>query len=128
MPGLLTSYNEIEIVAPNHRLDVATGEMERCYPAADFRVLELDEIAGKASPALSEQLGRLEMPLVIGLTGGMDSLLTLAASLPVSAKAEYYTYYSPDQERPVALRLGRLETKPPAGSRIAASWSWADRP
>ena len=98
LPGLLTPYDGVEVVMPNHRLDVRSGEMERFYPDTDFVVRDPDEIVARVAPALSGQLERLDRPLAIGLSGGMDSRLTLAASRPVQSRARYFTYYKPDVE------------------------------
>lgn len=98
LPGLLTAYDGVELVMPNHRLDVGPGEMQRFYPDTDFVVREPDEIVARVAPALSGQLERLDRPLVIGMSGGMDSRLTLAASRPVHTRAQYFTYYKPDVE------------------------------
>ena len=99
MPGLLTPYEGVEIVTPNQRFEVASRTMTRFYPARDHEVLPEREIVDTVVPALSGQFARIAQthPLVVSLSGGMDSRLTLAATRPIAGKATYLTYNSPSR-------------------------------
>lgn len=117
MPGLETLFAEVTSLTPNHFFCLNTATNTRYFPDQPFRERPLDEIVSQLVPMLQGQCLALAKAgtyrLQIGLSGGMDSRLTLAASRPIKDSAEYVTYFtetSPvfSQDIKIATQLAKM--------------------
>ena len=79
----------------NHCLDLQTMQTRRFWPAREFRQPQsAEQLAADAIAAVRRNLtAASDLPLVIGLTSGRDSRVTLAACEPaVRREAAFYTW------------------------------------
>lgn len=100
MPGLLTEFDDIEIITPNQRFDVEKRSMSRFYPDRELSELDPKDIAHQVAPLLKGQLEKLSesYKLAFSLSGGLDTRVTLAMSRTVAHKSSYFTYYTSGSE------------------------------
>ncbi len=94
LPGSGSRYAEVKHLAPNHYLDLHTGQKHRFWPAAARNEISLDTAASAIAHLLSQTMLSVTREfehLALMITGGMDSRLVLAAGREVAEKLEYVT-------------------------------------
>ena len=81
-PGLVTAYEGVSQLWPNHYLDLETGKAHRFWPLFPIERLDLEAGAERAVEYLSNILSGAarRSPLYLWLTGGYDSRVLFAAS------------------------------------------------
>ncbi len=84
LPGEVSPFRQVKHLLPNHYLDLATGRVERYWPARNFERLSLDDCVEQCAATLSNLMlsAHRRFDLAISLTSGWDSRLVLAASKP----------------------------------------------
>lgn len=103
-PGRQTPYRGVTILTPNHRLDVATGEVARFYPREAPAPLTLDEATAIITDGVVTALRAVGRPLILGLTAGIDSRATLALALRAGIRFQSFTHvHDKYAERDAAL-------------------------
>lgn len=90
--GNATAFDEVKALLPNHYLDVENNNAYRFWPMEELQSLECEQayepcnaILGGIFYALTERY-KIALPV----TGGLDSRLLLAASLPYRDKIFYF--------------------------------------
>jgi hypothetical protein len=93
-PGDVTPFPGVRLLIPNHKLDLASGRMERFFPTGPVPARTPD-----AAAALCIRTGRRVLkalirrgPVAVSLTAGLDSRVTLALSWPCRKWLRYFTY------------------------------------
>lgn len=83
-------------VPPNQFFDVDENKFVRYFPNHDHEILNKTRIIREVSSNLKDQLKVLSKrySLKIGISGGLDSRLTLAASKQTADANSYFTYHS----------------------------------
>ncbi len=97
-PGRITPWREIVFLTANTALALATGTVRRVWPRRPIVERSVDEAAERAAELISGQMKFLAdsgRPLVVSLTGGIDSRTTLAAAREISDRIECFTYCAP---------------------------------
>ena len=97
LPGDRTLYADVRLLLPNHYLDLATGRPARYWPSADLPVVPLREAIAAASDTLRNLLESAghRFDLMLALTAGWDSRLTLAAARHRAQNMFLYTTVLP---------------------------------
>jgi len=100
LPHDLTPYSEIKVLLPNHYLDLKTGTTHRYWPLPEKQ----ESIHQNTAISLCSELlqGSIDgaarrFNLKMGISSGLDSRLSLAASKKVKDKITYFTYRIPDR-------------------------------
>jgi hypothetical protein len=117
-PGDATPYGGIKALLPNHYLDLRTGRPCRYWPNADLPAMPLREAIRKSSEILRGLMEGVQhrSDLMLALTAGWDSRLTLAASRSMTREIFHFTAVfsdtavgDPDVTVParLLLKLGR---------------------
>jgi hypothetical protein len=130
MPGRSTPWSGIVYVTANMILDVETRRLRRAFPRRPLRPLTCEAAAALIAPRLQGQVAALVStgrPIVISLTGGLDSRVSAAASRSVHGAVRYFTYRRGDVPRDagdvttassicatLGLRYGVIEVGPSA--------------
>lgn len=94
-PGLTTPYGDVDFVAPNTELELATGRVFRFYPRAPVEARSTAAAARELVP-LMENLARGYhdiAPVIFSLTAGVDARLALAVQRQRLDNAAVFTYY-----------------------------------
>ena len=93
LPGDATLHAGIKLLLPNHYLDLGTGRPIRYWPTANLPVVPLRAAVTASSEILGglvESAGR-RFDVMLAMTAGWDSRLTLAAARSVAQRAFLYT-------------------------------------
>jgi len=97
-PGIDTSYVDVYRIPPNNALSIRTGKLRRFFPIAPIVPTSLEEswdfAFTRAKQVVSGLANRLERPVLMSLTGGLDSRSTLAATKGLWDKLDFFTYVS----------------------------------
>jgi hypothetical protein len=105
-PGLLTEFEHVRMLVPNHLLDIATDRSPgvrqlRFWPTQDRReVADTDAVFARFRERLTAHVGLVTAlgRTGISLTAGLDSRTSLAALLPHRRPDTFaFTYYNPRQ-------------------------------
>lgn len=94
-PGLSTYYEGIQRVTPNTLLDIDTSEIKRIFPREPLKprnitpktINEIKEILTNTIELL-----QIDYDLVLSLSAGIDSRLSLSATKQFSDEIEYYSW------------------------------------
>lgn len=97
MPGAVTPFARIRLLWCHHTLNPLTGNVERYYPHTPLSSRSVDDAAvsihrhmeGLFASALQRR------PVVVGLSGGFDSRIMLAAVKAFVDKVEFVTWTAP---------------------------------
>jgi hypothetical protein len=94
LPGRITPFARVFALTPNTELEFAAAEPRRCFPREDPVPRTVPEAVDDVLPLLQRQIELLAArdPLVVSLTGGLDSRTTLALTRPVADRVDYFTY------------------------------------
>ena len=92
-----TRHPDLRMLLPNHRLNLLAGETTRFYPleANDFKQLSVESILDQIELLWDEQLDRMfdtGEPVVLSMTGGLDSRTLLAMAEGRLEKLASFTY------------------------------------
>jgi len=129
MPGRSTPWSGVVFLTPNQVLDVETRALRRAFPRRALPVLTTAAAAALIAPRLQGQVTALVntgRPVVLSLTGGVDSRVSLAASRPVRDAITYFTYRRPgtagtDADVTTAGSIARAHRLPHRVLEVAAS-------
>ncbi|MCK4799243.1 MAG: hypothetical protein KAT05_17855, partial [Spirochaetes bacterium] len=83
LPGISTTYENINILSPNTLIDLSNRKIKRFFPREKLNRQKISpELVDELAILLSNQVDLLskKYKLAISLTGGIDSRLTLAAA------------------------------------------------
>jgi hypothetical protein len=94
LPGRLTPFARVLALTPNTELEFDAAEPRRCFPRDDLEPRTVADAVDDVLPLLQRQLELLaaRSPLVVSLTGGLDSRTTLALTRSISDQVDYFTY------------------------------------
>lgn len=94
-PGAYTPYEDVFLLTPNTLLDLDSGSPERFYPVAPLPVVARDDLVELCLRVGRNVLTNLlaRSAVVVSLTAGMDSRVTLALSEPFGDRLRYFTYW-----------------------------------
>lgn len=97
MTGNETCFEGVYHLQPNHYLDIAQQKKVRYFPTANLPEIDLEEAVSKLVPMFKGflQSASQRYDLMIALTGGWDSRLTVAASRDISSKVKYFIHKFP---------------------------------
>ena len=115
-PAGHTPLTGVEMMLPNHRLNVLDGRVARFWPLTPLPSVEPEAAAQHMAQMLRGIVLGLARrgPLTIPLTGGYDSRALLAAAWPIRRRLRYLTVVdvaTPSHDASIPLRLalrGRL--------------------
>ncbi|MCD0501732.1 hypothetical protein [Bordetella petrii] len=97
-PGINTLYSRVYRLPPNNSLFLDTGELRRFFPTDHIPVTSLEEswdhAFSRAQQVVRGLTLRSERPVLVSLTGGLDSRSTLAATRGIWEKLDFFTYVS----------------------------------
>ncbi len=87
-----TPYEGVYKLQVNHYLSICSGEVKRYFPNKEIEPVPLATAAVQAASMLRGfmEAAAHRYPLLIAVTGGWDSRLMLAASLPYNPKNTYF--------------------------------------
>lgn len=90
--GNETSFQDIYHLQPNHYLDIKQKKKIRYFPTANLTEIPLEEAVSRLVPMFKGFMhsASLRYELMIALTAGWDSRLTVAASKDISSKVKYF--------------------------------------
>jgi hypothetical protein len=95
-PGRITAWEGVVFLTANTVLDLESREVRRVWPRRSLpeRSIEaaVEELSGRL-PAQFEWLTATGRPVVVSITGGGDSRVTVAASRSEAEQLSYFTYY-----------------------------------
>ncbi|MGP9784495.1 hypothetical protein ACT3UQ_18780 [Glutamicibacter sp. AOP12-B1-11] len=96
-PGHYTEWEDVYLLTPNTELNIQSGEIRRIGPDAITEPLSPACAAEKLLPLLQNQLRALaeKSPLLVSLTAGLDSRVTMALCRPLIDRVEFFTYARP---------------------------------
>jgi hypothetical protein len=95
-PGLTTPYENVIWLAPNTLLEFETMTTRRYFPRGPLVEMSVEEAADIVLKMLSAQIGSLLSSgnkLLVSLTAGIDSRVTLAATAQYMRDIKYFTYF-----------------------------------
>lgn len=95
MPGRTTPWRDIVFLIPNHELNLLTLKMHRFWPRRDRKESDFNEFLDYATHNFHMQQQALEnskKDIVMSMTAGLDSRVTLAALWPMRNKIHFFTY------------------------------------
>ena len=98
LPGDITPINNVYILIANHQIDLLSMKIERYFPRAEKQNYTLDYIVSYISDNIRKQMETIskEHTLLIGVTEGNDSRVTMAASKNIKDKSIFFTYANSD--------------------------------
>ncbi|MGP9788276.1 hypothetical protein ACT3UD_18555, partial [Glutamicibacter sp. 287] len=96
-PGHYTEWEDVFLLTPNTELNVQSGKIRRIGPTPITEQLSPDTAAEKLLSLLQDQLRALakKSPLLVSLTAGLDSRVTMALCRPLIDRVEFFTYARP---------------------------------
>ncbi len=115
-PGLVTPYDDLFQLWPNHYLDLDAGKSHRFWPNAPLTPLDAEQCARRSVDYLSNimQAAANRAPLHLWLTGGFDSRVIFAASKALHGAMNFgvFDYFAGDSyditiSRSLARKSGR---------------------
>lgn len=100
-PGRATEYSGVYMLTPNTELTLESGKVSRVGPHPRGPLRSAEDIAAEVLPLMQRQLSALveQAPILVSLTAGLDSRITLAASYPVRDHITYFTYSANREDR-----------------------------
>lgn len=109
-PGLSTPYTPIRRLTPNTLLTVPDGRVKRFFPRKPLTNESPDKVVPDIADILTNQmkLWNENNDLLLSLSAGMDSRLSLAATKEIAGDVEYYSWIFPGRnygEADVAAEL-----------------------
>lgn len=95
-PGRLTNFARVLALTPNTELAVEAAEPRRFFPREPLAERTVADVVDEVLPLLQRQLALLaeREPLIVSITGGLDSRTTLALTRPLKDRIDYFTYDS----------------------------------
>ncbi|MCD0444352.1 hypothetical protein LO763_12030 [Glycomyces sp. A-F 0318] len=95
-PGRHTNFARVLALTPNTELVVEKAEPRRFFPREPLAEHTVADAVDEVLPLLQRQLAMLadRDPLIVSLTGGLDSRTTLALTRPLKDRIDYFTYDS----------------------------------
>lgn len=111
-PGRATEFRDVYALTPNTVLNVREGSLERVFPMTAPGAMGAEAAGEWIADAIHGQLAALagREQLIMSLTSGLDSRVTLAAAGPQIAKSAKFFTYSPatrQSDIEVAINLAR---------------------
>lgn len=111
-PGRATEFRDVYALTPNTVLSVRQGTLERIFPIGPAGNMGVEEAGDWIAAAIHDQLVDLadKDQLVMSLTSGLDSRVTLAAAGREVAKSAKFFTYSPatrQSDIDVAVEIAR---------------------
>jgi hypothetical protein len=100
-PGLTTPYDGVIFLSPNTLLDFSSMTTRRYFPREPLKMMSADAAAAIVGKAMSIQMPALlasGKKLLVGLTAGIDSRVSFAATFQCGRNIEYYTYWSTEAQ------------------------------
>lgn len=97
LPGRVTPWAGVVFLTPNIALDLGNRALRRVWPRRQLAQRSLDDATSRLAENLTGQmhwLTRSGRPIVVSLSGGLDSRTTLAASRFVASQFTFFTYRS----------------------------------
>lgn len=100
-PVYIYPYDNVSQLLPNHRLKLPDCEMERYWPAYRMPRISVDDAAARILGCISDIMvaAAKRAPCFVGLTGGYDSRLLLAADKSIGNRVGYFTIEAPATPR-----------------------------
>ena len=96
-PGASTPFDEITHLLPNHLLDLDSGRVERYWPLKPLKKIPLKQGVARSAEIIRNTVkaAHQRFELALGLTGGYDSRVLLAASRELVSDIHIFTmiYY-----------------------------------
>ena len=133
--GHATPFESVWVLTPNTLLDMNEKRVRRFFPREPLSSLSADHAAEAVAPILRRTVESIcsQHKVVMSLTGGFDSRVTLAAARRVAPQIEFFTYVQPGEPihegdfeaaraiaEGVGLRHRRLDLVPEAGDEWEA--------
>lgn len=93
-PGNLTPYQGVFILTPNTLINIKERTVQRFYPRRELPTGNINNVIEEVSVLLKKQIELLhsQYKLVLSLTAGLDTRVTLAAARSVASKVLFFTY------------------------------------
>lgn len=98
LPGTITPYQGVYSLTANHELNFNTGKIKRFWPRKDHQNLSANEAMEYIAHNVGNQMITLNNyhKLMVQLTKGNDSRISLAASKPIKENVLYYSFFRSD--------------------------------
>lgn len=97
-----TRYKSVFKFNPSLKFNMVSGEFERYYPREMIKQKSVKEIMKELDIYFTEMITWLKQwqsDIILTLTGGYDSRVSMALTNEISDKVEYLTYLHPNVER-----------------------------
>jgi hypothetical protein len=94
-PGISTPYRHVKLLTPNTLLEFPDQTVTRYFPRENLTSLPVREVILKTEKALKAKVDNLvlmDKPLVLSLSGGIDSRMTLAVARRHAGNMKFFTY------------------------------------
>lgn len=101
LPGHYTIYEDIFLLTPNTLLEIAEKNVKRFFPRKKLENIPTDKVIQEVGLLIDKQMQMLtrKHQIICGLTGGIDSRVTLALVKNYRNQLKFFTYHSnPDIE------------------------------
>lgn len=98
LPGVRGPHEGVRMLTPNTRLRVHDGEVQRFWPRKPrVENPDIDALAARVAEILSRtaQAAARAWPLMMSLTAGLDSRLTLAACRDITDRIDFFSHVNP---------------------------------
>ena len=92
-PGAATPYAGVYMLTPNTLLEFPENRVKRYFPEHDLEPVTVSDAANIVLAAMKFQMRHIGREVVVSLTAGMDSRLTLTACR--NSRAKFVTYRKP---------------------------------
>jgi hypothetical protein len=88
-----TAVDGVEIMPPNHVLDLASWEMRRCWPRAELECLDLDAVVERVASSFEATVAAAASigPAHVSLTAGGDTRMIAACSRELVDEIDFFT-------------------------------------
>lgn len=93
-PGILTAFNGVYRLVPNHYLDLSDFRQVRYWPSASIKEVKVEDCVEQSAEILRGLYWSIEnrYQLAQAVTAGLDSRIVLAASRHLKGKIHYFTH------------------------------------
>ena len=112
LPGFFTPYKNVRALTPNTCLNITTLSIERFFPREPLEEQGPQEVFDYVDQLVFRQANYLSenSPLMVSITAGLDSRMTLSLLKDVRSQIQFFTYYKTNNngldtmKSPVLLR------------------------
>lgn len=114
LPGAMTPWLGVRSLTANCALNCSTRAIARIWPRRSIRSRSAEDVSEELRALFRGQVENLidrNKPLLVSLTGGLDSRTTLSVTHGYGDRIKYFTYGGPERTDPDVKNATRLATR-----------------